>query len=148
MQEQLESLEHVYNEYVRTQKDFDDDLLLDSILDELEIEEDLLESGIIGNDIIGSDLGCPNYNQQFVNNDMDKLKNAEIKYQSLIANYSDAYLSGSDWYVGPSFIDFFTKTQMGCDKYQKLKNVQKVGIVYFVFLLANYFSKYQGTTRL
>ena len=148
MEEQLESLEHVYNEYVKTQKEFDDDLLLDSILDELEIEEDLLESGIIEKEIIESDLGCPNYNQEFLNYDMDMLKNAEIKYQSLIAKYSDAYLSGSDWYVGPSFIDFFTTTQMGYNKYQKLNNVQKVGIVYCVFLLANYFSKYHGTTRL
>ena len=30
----------------------------------------------------------------------------ETKYQQLIAPYSIAYLEGSDWYIGPSFIDY------------------------------------------
>tara|TARA_B110000971_G_scaffold221459_1_gene268683 strand:- start:2679 stop:2954 length:276 start_codon:yes stop_codon:yes gene_type:complete len=30
----------------------------------------------------------------------------ETKYQSLISTYSIAYLQGSDWYIGPSFIKY------------------------------------------
>jgi hypothetical protein len=30
----------------------------------------------------------------------------ETKYQKLISNYSNAYLTGSNWYVGPSFTKY------------------------------------------
>ena len=38
-----------------------------------------------------------------------KLDEYEIKYQKLISNYSPAYLSGSEWYVGPSLIEYLHK---------------------------------------
>ena len=33
----------------------------------------------------------------------------EQKYQQLISAYSIAYLEGSNWYVGPSFIEYLQK---------------------------------------
>jgi len=33
----------------------------------------------------------------------------EQKYQELISIYSPAYLNGSEWYVGPSFIEYIQK---------------------------------------
>mgnify|MGYP007071976896 CR=1 FL=1 len=33
----------------------------------------------------------------------------EIKYLHFISTYSIAYLQGSDWYIGPSFIEYLRK---------------------------------------
>ena len=45
-----------------------------------------------------------NYYKNILNKKSDKSINEyEKKYQKLISNYSDAYLTGSNWYVGSSF---------------------------------------------
>ena len=36
----------------------------------------------------------------------------EKDYQELISKFSPAYLSGSDWYVGPSLIEHFAKSKL------------------------------------
>ena len=44
-----------------------------------------------------------NYNMNFKKFTIDEY---EQKYQKLISTYSVAYLEGSDWYIGPSFIKY------------------------------------------
>ena len=45
-----------------------------------------------------------NYYKNILNKKSDKsIDEYEKKYQKLISNYSDAYLTGSNWYVGSSF---------------------------------------------
>ena len=39
-------------------------------------------------------------------NNQTTIEEYEQKYQKLISTYSLAYLQGSDWYVGQSFIDY------------------------------------------
>ena len=39
-----------------------------------------------------------------------QLLQIELNYKKFISTFSPAYLSGSDWYVGPSFIEYL-KTQ-------------------------------------
>ena len=45
-------------------------------------------------------------NKQLPPNPKTTIQEYENKYQSLISTYSIAYLEGSDWYIGPSFIEY------------------------------------------
>lgn len=48
-----------------------------------------------------------NYYKNILNKKSDKsIDEYEKKYQKLISNYSDAYLTGSNWYVGSSFKEY------------------------------------------
>lgn len=40
-----------------------------------------------------------------------KMQQMEQVYQKKIKKYSEAYLSGCEWYVGPSLIEYFRKSK-------------------------------------
>tara|TARA_B100000902_G_C27221217_1_gene869772 strand:- start:939 stop:1157 length:219 start_codon:yes stop_codon:yes gene_type:complete len=44
------------------------------------------------------------YNRDLKNYSMEQL---EIDYKNEVAKFSKAYLSGSNWYVGPSFKEYY-----------------------------------------
>ena len=44
----------------------------------------------------------------------------EEEYQKLIANYSEAYLSGSSWYVGISLIDYIHNEKINLSTFAAL----------------------------
>ena len=107
-------MNEAFNELCVVQKEADLNKILDDVLDELEEHEDTYCMMI-----------------------------AETNYQKLISKYSPAYLSGSDWYVGPSLIQYLKQND---SKWNKLKNAQKAGVTYFLCLFICYFSRNQGTT--
>ena len=92
-----------------------EDMFLDRILDEFEQEEeydsiinDLVEDGIIKKPVTCQEI-------------------AEHKYQLLISKYSDAYLSGANWYVGPSLHASTTKNDKIKNGWEFFQKIQMAG---------------------
>jgi len=49
----------------------------------------------------------------------------EANYQALCCDFSDAYLSGADWYVGPSLYDWYNTSYVVFSN-EKMKTLSKV----------------------
>ncbi len=54
-----------------------------------------------------------------------KIDFLEAFYMCMCCEFSDAYLNGSEWYIGPKLVDWWDKVEYNCSDYEKKFNKLK-----------------------